>query len=71
MNFGDYQITKAGVVSGAVFWLLVMFFVAADSSCVDTESCGPSDLVLFAIIGLGMLVPSAIAAFIVSEVIGL
>lgn len=71
MQVGDFQITPAGICAAAAAWVVVMFFVASDSACLGTNSCGPDDFVLFAFIGLGMLVPAGIVALVVSEVIGL
>ena len=71
MKIGDYKITPAGIIAAAVSWLVVMFFLASDSPCLPTSSCSADDLVLFAFLGLGMLVPAGIVALAVSEVIGL
>lgn len=71
MKVGDYKITPAGIAAAGVAWILMMFFLASDSACLQSSSCTADDLVLFAFIGLGTLVPAGIVAVVVSEVIGL
>lgn len=62
------KITGQGLVAGIIVWLAIMWYATTQSACLKTNSCGGGDLLLFAIIGLGMLAPSWIVASLVSSI---
>lgn len=67
-EFTDQDISwvGVGVVAGVIAWLVIMFYASTQVACMTFRNCGQGDLVLFAIIGLGMLVPAWYFAKIVS-----
>lgn len=64
------KITGTGLVVGIIVWLIIMWYTTTQSECLSTNSCKGDDLILFAIIGVGMLAPAWLAAFFVSTVFG-
>lgn len=64
------KITGIGLVAGIIVWLIIMWYATTQSKCLSTNSCKSDDLILFAIIGVGMLAPAWLAAFFVSTVFG-
>jgi hypothetical protein len=60
------KITGLGCVAGAIAWLGIMFYASTQVSCMQFQTCSGGDLVLFAIIGMGMLAPAWIVASIFS-----
>lgn len=63
------KITGFGFIAGALVWLAIMIYASTKSECVKFNVCGGKDLFLFAIIGLGMLVPAWVVAFLVSNIV--
>jgi len=61
------KITGIGAIAGALAWLAIMLYASTKIECVKFNACDGKDLVLFAIIGLGMLVPAWVVAFLVSS----
>ncbi len=51
------------LASGAIAWLVVMFFAANDAQCVKMRDCDAGDLVMFACIGVGCLIPCVVVVF--------
>ena len=64
------DINGAGWVAGAIAWIIIMWYVTTQSACLKTNSCDGGDMILFAIIGIGMLAPAWIAASVVSIFFG-
>jgi hypothetical protein len=60
------KVNGPGLIAGIISWLVIMWYAASQSECLNTKSCDGGNLVLFAIIGIGMLAPSWIFASIVS-----
>lgn len=61
------DISGKGYIAGFITWIVIMIFTVTQASCLKTESCGGIDLLLFAIIGLGMLGPAWLVANFVSS----
>lgn len=61
------KISGVGLVAGAIAWLVIVSYTANQADCMRFNTCKTDDMVLFAIIGLGMLVPSWIVASVVSD----
>jgi len=62
------NITGKGWIAGIIAWILIMWYASTQSACLRTNSCDGGDLLLFAIIGIGMLVPSGFVAILVSGI---
>jgi hypothetical protein len=60
------KINTFGLIAGTIAWILIMWYASTQSACLKTNSCDGEDMVLFAIIGIGMLAPSWIVASIAS-----
>jgi hypothetical protein len=69
MNESDYELNTIGIVLGFIAWLSLMIITAGDSECARNQRCGADDLVLSAIIGIGMLVPSWLLALVISNLL--
>ena len=48
------KITAPGLIAGVISWILIMWYATAQSACLKTSSCDGGDLLLFAVIGIGM-----------------
>ncbi len=64
------EITGAGWICGAIFWMLAVFYMASQSEYLRTSACRAEDIVLSAILGLGFLVPAWFVASTVSSMFG-
>jgi len=60
------NINGGGIVAGIITWLCIMWYATTQSYCLRTDTCGSGDMFLFAIIGVGMLVPAWLVAMLVS-----
>ncbi len=52
---------------GAVSWLGLILIWIDSAACLKSSSCDGGDLFLFAIVAVGMLVPSYFIAYLVSS----
>jgi hypothetical protein len=59
------EVTGIGFISGLFVWLVVTWATAQDAACLP-YSCEASDLVLFAVIGIGFLAPAWLVAALTS-----
>ena len=59
-------INTVGLISGIIAWILIMWYATTQSECLRMDSCGAGSLILFAIIGLGMLAPAWLVALFVT-----
>ena len=64
------KITGCGLVAGTIVWLVIMWYATTRYDCLKTNSCDGGDLLLSAVIGIGMLAPSWIVASLVSSIFG-
>lgn len=60
------KITGLGWVAGAIAWLGIMIYASTQAACMRFQTCDGGDLVLFAVIGLGMLAPAWFVASVFS-----
>ena len=66
MSSGLDDINGGGIFCGFVTWILLMFAMSSSSACIDSNSCDGGDLILAAMIGVGMLGPAWIVALLAS-----
>jgi hypothetical protein len=52
------RLTGVGATASFVAWLVLVIVLAAQTSCVDSDSCRPADFVLAIVAGAGLLVPA-------------
>ena len=64
------KINGPGLAVGLVVWLILAGFMVSRSHCLTANSCGADDLMLSAILGIGMIGPVWIVAGIVSAITG-
>lgn len=64
------KITSLGLVVGIIVWSAIEWFAITQCECLRTNSCGGEDLFMSAVIGVGMLGPAGLCAFLVSEIFG-
>ena len=57
-----------GILLGIVVWVILINIMASEVSCVKHNNCGSDDLMLFALIGIGFTVPSAVVALLTSGI---
>ena len=62
------KITGKGWVVGIITWLAIIWYATTQTACLKTKTCDGDDLFLFAVIGIGMLAPAGIVAFLVSNI---
>jgi len=62
------RITGKGMVAGIITWLIIIWYSTTRMACLKTKTCDGDDLLLFAVLSVGMLVPAGFVAFLVSEI---
>tara|TARA_Y100000780_G_C13349579_1_gene288450 strand:+ start:29 stop:238 length:210 start_codon:yes stop_codon:yes gene_type:complete len=60
------NLTGLGLFSGVALWLVLVSALAFRMRCLDRNTCEPSDFIMFAIMALGLIVPAAITAKLIS-----
>ena len=61
------EINGKGLLAGIVTWLLIVVIASYQADCLRYNGCGRNDLILHAIICVGMLVPAWLVAVMVSS----
>jgi len=64
------KINPFGFITGIIAWFLIMWYSSTQGECLQTKSCDGGDMIMFAVIGIGMLAPAWIIANIVSIIFG-
>jgi hypothetical protein len=64
----DGEITTKGLVVSVIAWFAFTAFMASQAECVKYDTCGAGDMLLFAVIAIGMLVPARILGQLVSGI---
>lgn len=62
------RVTQAELLIAAVIWIGIMYLVADFSAC--RPRCGSGDLIMTAIIAIGMIVPALVGANIIWTILG-
>ena len=60
------EFSALGIVIGFAFWVALLWYVAEDLECMRHNACTSGDMVMFAVLSVGYLVPASIVALIVS-----
>ena len=60
------NLTGLGLFSGVALWIILVSGLAFRMSCLDRNSCEPSDFMMFAIMVIGLIVPATILAKLLS-----
>ena len=61
------EINGKGMFAGIVAWLLIVVIASYQADCLRYNDCGRNDLILYAIISVGMLAPAWLVAVMVSS----
>ena len=64
------KITGLGLVVGIIVWSAIEWYAITQCECLRTNSCDGEDLFISAVLGVGMLAPAGICAFLVSGLFG-
>lgn len=62
------KITGAGWIAGLITWIIIMIAFTTQTECLQFNSCGAGDMILFAVCGIGFLAPAWIVASVVSAI---
>ena len=64
------KITIKGLITGIITWIAIMKLALSQATCLKpyANNCDSEDMFIFAIIGVGMLVPAGIITFLVSTI---
>lgn len=60
------EINLQGIIAGACTWLALMYIMTGRISCLSQDACEPSDFFLVGVIAVGLVVPSALVALVLS-----
>ena len=50
--------TTRGLVVAGIAWLIIIVYASTQMACLGTRSCNSVDMVLFALIGVSLIVPA-------------
>jgi len=57
---------RYGVVAGCIAWFIFCVFQSGEASCVRLGRCDRGDLIVFCVVGIGMMAPAYVVALLVS-----
>lgn len=63
------DLNTGGVIGGVIAWFVIIWLMSNESACLKLNSCDGGDMILFAVVSVGMLVPASIAALLISIII--
>lgn len=61
------DIDGKGILIGIVVWVALISIMVSEMACVKYDRCGTDDLMLLAVISVGLAIPSAIVALLTSK----